>query len=83
MHSFAVRMSTASATLALLFVLAAPGAAAQSPDDDASCLATVFQAQAVDEPRTVSDRILFIRDFLLQGDQFGQVLKPLAQSSCP
>lgn len=83
MRSFTVRMSTSAAAGALLLAVAGPAAAAEGPNDSASCLAQVFQAQAVDGPRTVSDRILFIREFLLQGDQFGQVLKPLAQSNCP
>ncbi len=35
------------------------------------------------EPGAVADRIHFIREVLLQGDSFGQVLKPLAQDRCP
>ena len=31
------------------------------------------------EQGAVADRIHFIREVLLQGDSFGQVLKPLAQ----
>ena len=37
--------------------VAGPAAAEQQPNGEASCLATTFQAQAVDEPRTVSNRI--------------------------
>jgi hypothetical protein len=83
MRTFTHTCGTAAVIGALALVSTAPAAAALEPNDQASCLALVFQAQAVDEPRTVSDRILFIREFLLQGDQFGQVLKPLAQSRCP
>ena len=39
-----------------------------------------------DEPQTVSNRILEIREYLLGDDQFGQVLKPLALGTfefCP
>jgi len=40
----------------------------------------------VGEPRTVSNRIPYIREYLRHGDQFGQVLKPLALGTfeyCP
>ncbi len=87
MSSLILRKSTAvTAGVLLLAVTGAADSAAQEPSGHASCLATVFQSQAVDEPRTVSNRILEIREFFLQGDQFGQVLKPLAQGTaefCP
>ena len=35
------------------------------------------------EPGAVADRIHIIREVLLQGDSFGQVLKPRAQDRCP
>jgi hypothetical protein len=75
-------MSTAAAAGALTLVMAGQAAAAQAPNDRASCLAQVFQSQAVGEPGEVADRILFIREVELQGDSFGQVLKPLAQDRC-
>jgi hypothetical protein len=86
MRSFTLTLGTAGAATTLLLSTAAPAAAAQEPSDHASCLATIFQAQAVGEPRTVSNRILYIRDVELQGGQFGQVLKPLARGTfefCP
>lgn len=86
MRSITLTMSALAVGGTLVLGMAEPAAAAQEPDEQASCLAKVFQAQAVDEPRTVSNRILEIREFLLQGDQFGQVLKPLAQGTfehCP
>lgn len=86
MRSLTLRMPTAVAAGVLLLVGTGPAAAAQEPNDQASCLAKVFQAQAVSEPRTVSSRILEIREFWLQGDQFGQVLKPMARGTaeyCP
>ena len=76
-------MSTAAAAGALTLLLASQAAASQSPSERASCLAQVFQAQAVGEPGAVADRIHFIREVLLQGDSFGQVLKPLAQDRFP
>ncbi|HSK27153.1 MAG TPA: hypothetical protein VK894_09615 [Jiangellales bacterium] len=77
---------TAAAAGALVLGMAGTAAAAQQPSGQGSCLAKIFQAQAVDAPRTVSDRILFIRDFELHGDPFGQALKPLARGTfeyCP
>lgn len=86
MRVIRLTMSAVAASGAVVLGLAEPAAAAQEPDEQASCLAKVFQAQAVDPPQTVSNRILEIREFLLQGDEFGQVLKPLAQGTfehCP
>jgi hypothetical protein len=60
----------------------APAAGPGAPDDRAVCLATVFQAQAVAGPRTVSDRILEIKEFLLGDDQFGQAIQVLLRYSC-
>jgi hypothetical protein len=74
------RLSTAVAAAALALAVAAPAAsAAGAPNENSSCLAKVFQAQAVDAPRTVSDRIKEIREFFLGDTPFGQVLYPLAQ----
>lgn len=79
MHSFTRSIVTAAVAATVVVVgSAGPAAAAQEPNGQASCLATVFQAQAVAAPQTVSDRILEIREFMLQGAPFGQVLKPLA-----
>lgn len=36
----------------------------------------------MEAPQTVSDRIRYIRENELQGDRFGQVLKPLTQFHC-
>jgi len=82
MRSLVRTMATAGVVGVLVTLGAGPAAAAGEPDDRASCLAHVFQAQAVAAPQTVSDRILFIREFLLEGGQFGQALKPLAQTRC-
>lgn len=82
MRSTIVRASTAVAAAALVLLPAGPAVAAQQPNDQATCLAAVFQAQAVDAPRTVSDRILEIRALYLQGSPFGQALKPLALDLC-
>lgn len=73
---------TAGLAAAAVALVAAPASAAQAPDEHAPCLATVFQAQAVAAPQTVSDRILEIRELYLEGDQFGQVLRPLTQFGC-
>ena len=84
MRSMTLRLSTAAAIGTLVLVIAGPAASAQEPNARASCLAKVFQAQAVAAPQTVSDRIHFIREFFLEGSPFGQALKPLAQNStCP
>ena len=86
MRSSTLRMSTAAAAGVLLLAVAGPAATAQEPNDQGSCLAKIFQAQAVSEPQTVSNRILEIREFLLQGDRFGHVLQPLAHGTfeyCP
>jgi hypothetical protein len=69
-------------TVAVLVVTAGPAGAAGTPDANATCLAEVFQAQAVSAPRTVSNRILEIRELYLQGAAFGQVLQPLAHDLC-
>lgn len=82
MRSFTLRAATVGVAGALLFLTAGPAAAAQEPNEHAPCLATVFQAQAVAAPQTVSNRILEIREFYLDGAPFGQVLKPLTQFPC-
>lgn len=82
MRSLIVRAATAAVAGVLVLLSAGPATAAGEPDEHAPCLATVFQSQAVSGPRTVSDRILYIREFELQGDRFGQVLSPLTQFSC-
>jgi hypothetical protein len=82
MRSFTLRAATAGIAGTLVFLTAGPASAAQEPNEHAPCLATVFQAQAVAAPRTVSDRILFIREVLLGDAQFGQVLQPLAHDMC-
>ena len=71
---------TAGVVATLTFLGAGPAAGAPNPK--APCLATVFQAQAVAAPQTVSARILDIRELYLGDDPFGQVLKPLAQLPC-
>jgi hypothetical protein len=84
MQSIARSTSTAAAAGLLAFVVATPTANAEGPNEMASCLGKVFQAQAVEAPRTVSDRIHFIRENFLGDTPFGQVLLPLAQNStCP
>ena len=82
MRTSTLRAATAGVAGALLLLAAGQAPAAAAPDGHAPCLATVFQAQAVEAPRTVSNRILEIRDLYLEGDPFGQVLKPLTQFSC-
>ncbi len=82
MRSHRGKISVAVMTSGLILAGAGTAHAAQSPDENASCLGVVFQAQAVDEPRTVSNRIHEIREFILDGTPFGQALKPLAQSRC-
>ena len=84
MQSFTRRMSIASAAGVLALVIASPAAQAAGPNERASCLGKVFQAQAVEAPQTVSNRIHFIREFFLGDTPFGEVLRPLAQNStCP
>jgi hypothetical protein len=84
MLSITRRTSTAAAVGLLAFVVATPSAHAAGPNDRASCLGKVFQAQAVEAPQTVSDRIHLIRENFLGGTPFGQALLPLAQNStCP
>lgn len=86
MRSLTMKLCVTAAAGAMLVATAAPAGAAQEPDESSSCLAKIFQSQAVSAPQTVSDRILFIRDYELQGDRFGQVLKPLAMGTfefCP
>jgi hypothetical protein len=78
--SSTLKSSAAAAAGALVLVVGAPGAsAAGAPNDNSSCLAKVFQAQAVEAPQTVSNRIKEIREFFLGDTPFGQVLHPLAQ----
>ena len=84
MQSIVRRASSVAAAGLLAFVVATPAANAQGPNEQASCLGKVFQAQAVEAPKTVSGRILFIRENFLGDTPFGQVLLPLAQhSTCP
>ena len=83
MRSVSVKVCVAAMATGLVLGAAGPASASQSPNENASCLGTVFQAQAVDEPRTVSNRIHEIRELYLDGTPFGQALKPLAQSRCP
>jgi hypothetical protein len=82
MRASILRTATAGVATTLFFLTAGPASAAQEPNGHATCLAEVFQAQAVAAPQTVSDRILFIREVLLGDDQFGQVLQPLAHDMC-
>lgn len=82
MRSLTHTAAAAGIAGAVLFLTAGPAAAAQEPNEHAPCLATVFQAQAVAAPQTVSNKILEIREFLLGDDQFGQVLQPLAHDMC-
>ena len=82
MRSIILRAATAGLAGTLVLLAAGSASAAQEPNEHATCLAEVFQAQAVAAPQTVSDRILFIRDVLLGDDQFGQVLQPLAHDMC-
>lgn len=87
MRSLPFRIATVTtAGVAVVLALSSPASASQQPNQQASCLAKIFQAQAVDQPRTVSNRILEIREYDLQGDPFGQALKPLAHGTfafCP
>lgn len=82
MRSFILSAATAAGTGALLLLTAGPAVAAQVPDEHATCLGEVFQAQAVAAPRTVSDRIHEIRELYLDGTPFGQALRPLAHDMC-
>lgn len=79
MQRIGIRTATALAAAGLVIVLGGPAAsAAGSPNENSSCLAKTFQAQAVEAPQTVSNRIKEIREFLLGDWQFGQALQPLA-----
>lgn len=82
MRSTTLRITAAGMAGGLIVLTGGPAAAAGGPNDHAPCLAQVFQAQAVSGPRTVSSRILEIREDLLGDDAFGQVLKPLTRFSC-
>ncbi|GAA1478474.1 hypothetical protein GCM10009623_29200 [Nocardioides aestuarii] len=82
MHTTLLRAAAAAGAAALLVLTPGPASAAGEPADEASCLARVFQAQAVEAPRTVAARILEIREFYLGDDAFGQVLQPLAHDRC-
>jgi hypothetical protein len=82
MRTFTRIAVSAGVAGAALFLTAGPAAAAQAPNGNAPCLATVFQAQAVAAPQTVSNRILEIRELYLDGAAFGQVLQPLAHDMC-
>jgi hypothetical protein len=79
--SSTLKSSAAAAAGALVLVVGAPGASAApgAPNENSSCLAKIFQAQAVAAPQTVSNRIKEIREFFLGDTPFGQVLHPLAQ----
>ena len=79
-------IAVAALTGTVIVGAAGTAGAAQSPNENATCLGKVFQAQAVEAPRTVSNRILEIREFFLEGTPFGQSLKPLAHDiaeGCP
>ncbi|GAA6524592.1 hypothetical protein [Intrasporangium sp. DVR] len=57
--------------------LAGPAAAdpAPGPDSHASCIGLVFRPQAVGEPRTIADRIAYIKaNELAEGESFGNVI---------
>ena len=82
MGTFTRIAASAGVVGAVFFLTAGPAAAAQAPNENAPCLATVFQAQAVAAPQTVSNRILEIRELYLDGAAFGQVLQPLAHDMC-
>ena len=60
----ALKLGTAATVAAAgsILALGGPAAAAGAPDEQAPCLAHVFQSQAVSAPQTVSNRILEIRD---------------------
>jgi hypothetical protein len=82
MRSFTRAAAVTGVAGAVLFLTTGPAAAAQAPNESAPCLATLFQAQAVAAPQTVSNRILEIRDLYLDGTPFGQVLQPLSHDRC-
>ena len=75
-----IKTSTAAVVCAIALLAGSPSASAApgSPNGSSSCLAKIFQAQAVAAPQTVSDRIAFIREYLLGDWQFGQALQSLA-----
>lgn len=80
MQRTSIRTATALTAAGLVLVLGGPAAsAAGSPNENSSCLAKTFQAQAVEAPQTVSNRIKEIREYFLGDTPFGQVLFPLAQ----
>ena len=80
MQRIGIRTATALTAAGLVIVLGGPAAsAAGSPNENSSCLAKTFQAQAVEAPQTVSNRIKEIRELFLGDTPFGQVLFPLAQ----
>lgn len=80
MQRIGIRTATALAAAGLVIVLGGPAASAVgSPNENSSCLAKTFQAQAVEAPQTVSNRIKEIRELFLGDTPFGQVLFPLAQ----
>ena len=80
MQRIGIRTATALTAAGLVLVLGGPAAsAAGSPNENSSCLAKTFQAQAVEAPQTVSNRIKEIRELFLGDTPFGQVLFPLAQ----
>ena len=80
MQRTSIRTATALAAAGLVLVIGGPAAsAAGSPNENSSCLAKTFQAQAVEAPQTVSNRIKEIRELFLGDTPFGQVLFPLAQ----
>lgn len=81
MRRISITLATAAASGALLLGMAGPAGAAGEPNGSSSCLAKIFQAQAVSGPQVVSDRILEIREYWLDGGQFGQALKPMATGS--
>lgn len=81
MRASTLTMATAGVA-GVVLLTGGPASADQGPNEHAPCLARVFQAQAVEAPQTVSNRILEIRELYLEGAAFGQVLKPLTQFQC-
>ena len=82
MRSFTRRAVTAGFAVTLVLLAAGPASAAGQPNEHATCLGEVFQAQAVSGPQTVSNRIHEIRELYLGDGQFGQALQPLAHDMC-
>lgn len=75
-----LKTTLAAAALALTGSVALVGSAAAAPNThgpstNSACLARVFVAQATDAPRTVAERIAYIKEFELgEGESFGNVI---------